>query len=676
MPVAFPPTTPSSCPYRRCESQSTPYYPYCPYPSPSLNCVRSSVVNVVWPWKGQRPNSALGVYKIAISDVRGLRQITQCLPYNLSAIQMASALNALPLIAARGGVTVRRYGNQSDVASSYGFTYRIEVDAVSTALFAAGRLTAAIQCYGMQCGDCYETEVAFEPAHAPYCLTGANFSTTNPNTCVMTPSLSVTALSVQSYCNYTGKGTLELTSSRHRLPPITTSTIAVSSGIGVVAADVVEWSKFQGVSEGILVVAGAGWEGWQSSSLLYAPSWTLDRGLVSVLLQAPTCVISITTFTVQDNAAVLTSAPSSNFTVQSLQWAGGVIGGLGTTSVQSSLVMSGASKFLSYGMHLVLAASASADWGQGNFYLGNGANVTVLGDWRISNYGAKITVYQAPQSADAALLNPFEDTQGRSWGSYYSDALTSELRPGWYLNPLCGDYCLTSSQMTFGGKGNLSTSTSANVSFYLPLNMIDESTIKVGDYADVSLHNGGTLGNEVVVDLSPGAVIHLTGGSLNMEARSTITGAGDLVVDAGAHNLAFSINAHITISNVSHYPFPLCSELTCVCMFVGFADLADKSRSESDHHLLWRPYDQWHRQSAGRALRHHHRHLQGGLSQGPSRHPVPFNWHRTAALALRRVRRTRHLSPRKHDVTQLLHLGRVRHLLSSSPFSIADVLCV
>jgi hypothetical protein len=48
-----------------------------------------------------------------------------------------------------------------------------------------------------------------------------------------------------------------------------------------------------------------------------------------------------------------------------------------------------------------------------------------------------------------------------------------------------------------------------------------------------------------------GAAILLTGGSLNMEATCTITGAGDLVVNAGEHNLAFSINAHITISGGS-----------------------------------------------------------------------------------------------------------------------------
>jgi hypothetical protein len=48
-----------------------------------------------------------------------------------------------------------------------------------------------------------------------------------------------------------------------------------------------------------------------------------------------------------------------------------------------------------------------------------------------------------------------------------------------------------------------------------------------------------------------GAVISLTGGSLNMEATCTITGAGDLVVNEGEHNLAFSINAHITISGGS-----------------------------------------------------------------------------------------------------------------------------
>lgn len=71
-------------------------------------------------------------------------------------------------------------------------------------------------------------------------------------------------------------------------------------------------------------------------------------------------------------------------------------------------------------------------------------------------------------------------------------------------------------------------------------------------------------------------MIRLTGGSLNMEARCTIAGAGDLLVDAGAHNMAFSINAHITISNVS-YPHQMVWKVLCLMvlfLLLGFVDLA------------------------------------------------------------------------------------------------------
>ena len=85
-----------------------------------------------------------------------------------------------------------------------------------------------------------------------------------------------------------------------------------------------------------------------------------------------------------------------------------------------------------------------------------------------------------------------------------------------------------------------------------------------------------------------GGIIELIGGSLNMEAFCTIAGAGDLVVKAGEHNLAFSIDAHITISNVSENasclrPILFYSNLRWVAL--GVANLAFQSWSCPNHQI-------------------------------------------------------------------------------------------
>ena len=474
----------------------------------------SPVVNVVWPWPGVSPNPDRGVYKIQVSNVFGVQQSTRCLPYNASVAVLAVELNRLSLISSRGGVTIRQYGNQSDASYAYGYTYHIELDAVSTDLLeTGGPLSAAIACYGQQCGDCYATEVEFEPDFSPYCLKGANFSTSNPNTCVIPPTISIAPLSSLSFCNYTGRGSLSFSSSRHRLPPVTSGTISISDGIGVAAADRVNWHRLQVVHRGKIVFAGTGWEGWETSYLLYAATWTREREFVGDLLSAPRTHATITSLTVQDNATFVTSCPNSTFAVTAVVWNGGMIGGLGQMTIQTSFDLSGATKFLSYGMQLVLASTSTSLWDIGDVYLGNGANITVFGQWIIASTATNpITIFQAPpdslsfSDSSTGSTSRFAETSGRSWGSYYSQGLVGnpELLSGWYLNPLCGEFCLTNSQMTFSGSGILQTRPQSSIFFYLPLNMIEQSVINVGDNGAFSLQDGGTLGNEVFVNIFPG----------------------------------------------------------------------------------------------------------------------------------------------------------------------------
>jgi hypothetical protein len=477
---------------------------------------------------------------------------------------MTTALNALSLVQNYGGVTVRRIGNQTDSLFAYGFTYHIEFDSVTTAMFSKGPLTLDVYCYGRFCpggGTCSQTEVLFPPRHSHYCQRHQNYSLTNADTCVIDPTRSMKRLSTLSYFNITGaSGVLKLTNSRHRLPPIIPSaTLSISSnGVGIVAADVIAWKEYIGSENSMLVMTGTSWLSWEASYLLYAPSWTILRSYSNELLHVPTTQVSLSSLVVKDSSSFMTASPLAQFTVTDCAWNGGVIGGLGTVRIMKSLAIHDRSnKYLSYGMQLILDAQASANWTTGDLYLGNGANISVLGNWAISNQqlssssatSVPITIYQSPMTEVAA--NPLAGTQGRSFGSYYSGQITNpELQSGWYLNPLCGIYCLTYSQMTFTGKGILQVVRSSNIRFYLPLNMISQSRIDVGLNAIIALNDGGILGNDVIVNLSPGASILLTGGSLNMEATCTITGAGDLVVNAGEHNLAFSINANIKITNV------------------------------------------------------------------------------------------------------------------------------
>ena len=89
------------------------------------------------------------------------------------------------------------------------------------------------------------------------------------------------------------------------------------------------------------------------------------------------------------------------------------------------------------------------------------------------------------------------------------------------------------------GNGEIRTGDNSYTLFFLPLNIVGSSRFNIRAGAVVDVASGGIFGNDVVVDLSIGTTLELSGGQMLMEATCTIQGAGELLVSAGSHNLAF-----------------------------------------------------------------------------------------------------------------------------------------
>jgi len=124
----------------------------------------------------------------------------------------------------------------------------------------------------------------------------------------------------------------------------------------------------------------------------------------------------------------------------------------------------------------------------------------------------------------------------------------AELRPGWYVNPRCGEHCNATNQFIIQGNGVIETTNGAAATFLLPVQIIGRNQFYLRPQAHVFFASGGTFGNNVVVTLGQLALLALSGGQMLMQATCTIQGAGELQVTDGAHDLSFIIDAHITIS--------------------------------------------------------------------------------------------------------------------------------
>ena len=492
-----------------------------------------------------------GVYRLKLS-VGTTKEISDCIPYNATAKELTNILRKINLVDRRGGVTVRRYGNQNDLLYAYGFTYRIELDAASTAHFKEGPLEVSFYCYGLSCG-CADTKVTvIASSGLSLCPNPSNYSHLEVDTCVIPPSVGISRISTLSYLSTKGTGEIKILDGSHRLMPISNVGVSILSGTGIVAASVIQWSSLDVANIGKLIISGTGWAGWDSSYLLFSPNWNDQRGLFSYLSNAPPAIMSAQYFSVTDGGRVVTTGPGTKMYWASGKWDGGIIGGESDLYIIDKISLAGAHKALRYGITVHINDSAVATWTNGNITLANGARVLVRGIFNVTNSDSNTTIVIGEahllKSSSIVSQNLMIAEPGRNWQSYFDRLIASELRPAWYTNPLCGDKCLLVNELYIEGHGQIVTDADSNSLFLLPLNIVGTSKFNVGKNAKVNLGSGGIFGNDVVVDLSVGTTLELSGGRMKMEATCTIKGAGELIVTAGSHDLSFSVDAHITIS--------------------------------------------------------------------------------------------------------------------------------
>lgn len=503
----------------------------------------------------------LGVYRLTVANLAASPAVSvtsDCIPYNASAAHLKEILDRLSLVSARGGVTVRRYGNESSIRYSYGYTYRIEMDAPPTTAFAQGSLDVTLNCYGGTGGNCNcaETKVTLlDGTGVEQCPLTGNYSNVDPNTCVLPPTIVLNKLSTLSYMETAGSGSVVVSGGLHRLPPVSNVVIATqSTGTGVVAADDISWEGLRSQDDGRLVLAGTGWTAWDSSFLLYAPEWTYGRRILSKLDYAPQFNMFANTFFVDGLGHVLASCPGSNLTVVRGEWAGGVIGGRFNVFVTERIDATTAGKSLRYGVSMTVGSAGVLHWTSGNISLVDASKITVLGSYLVdSANSAEVFIGEShllTQPADVAATKSvlLEQLPGRSWNGYFEPHLPKELWGGWYRNPLCGSQCLGWSQLNIDGAGFVTVTTGSNATFFLPINLLGLSSLTIQPQVRVTIESGGICGDGVIIDISSGTTLILNGGQMLMGAACTIQGRGELLVTGGAHDLGFVIDAHITIS--------------------------------------------------------------------------------------------------------------------------------
>ena len=124
---------------------------------------------------------------------------------------------------------------------------------------------------------------------------------------------------------------------------------------------------------------------------------------------------------------------------------------------------------------------------------------------------------------------------------------------GWYENPGClGERCLEQPQINVWEEGMMQVESAANVTFIVPVNLMDYDTsivrLAIDEDAFTDFMSGGKCGENVGLSIGNRATYLLTGGSFLMSKTCEITGSGKLTSIAGVHHLAQNIEASITIS--------------------------------------------------------------------------------------------------------------------------------
>lgn len=92
-----------------------------------------------------------------------------------------------------------------------------------------------------------------------------------------------------------------------------------------------------------------------------------------------------------------------------------------------------------------------------------------------------------------------------------------------------GFTCSLTDQLTFRGSSSLQFSANTKVSFNLPVNLMDLSTVLIDEFSYVELSSGGMCGNDVKMVMGKNATYALNGGSFNMGSTCSLTGALDSI---------------------------------------------------------------------------------------------------------------------------------------------------
>lgn len=134
---------------------------------------------------------------------------------------------------------------------------------------------------------------------------------------------------------------------------------------------------------------------------------------------------------------------------------------------------------------------------------------------------------------------------------YFDSTLDAEARKTTYINPLCGTECTTTNEFRLQNTAKVVMEASSNSTFLVPIFFEHVTRMELKDNCVAIIESGGELGDDVVIDMKQGSRCELTGGQLLMGLNTVIQGEGDLIVLEGAHNMAGSIDALITISGGS-----------------------------------------------------------------------------------------------------------------------------
>lgn len=493
-----------------------------------------------------------GVYKLQVKG-KGISGITGCIQYHASAQDVATELAKLQIIKDRGGVTVRKYGDGTDPSFSFGYTYRVEMDAPPTSTFAQGPYDLSVFCYGINNCHCAETKVPLVDNFGQRMCNRreGNSSRIDPAACIVPPVLIVSRISSLSYMNTSGAGSLFISDGTHRLPPVSAITISSTiRGTGIVGADVMKWFGIIVNGRGSIICTGNGWYGWDSAGALWAPEWADYRGKVSLLELAPPFHLAVEFFNINGLGSVLTASPHSNMTWASGVWNGGIIGGRSQLIITKKITVDGANKALRYAITLFVQAQATLLWNRGNISLANGARIVVEGNFtanttgKVRQYMGMAQLLSAPDAIGRELL---AQEKAVNWHGYYGSELPMELRGGAYQNPLCGEQCNRPCVLRFQG-GVFTLVDRSNTVFSLGVELEGPSNMNLGGNAYAEMASGGICGDQVTVDIKFGTSYIFSGGQMAMRRYCTVKGLGELLITGGRHDLSHQIDSLITIA--------------------------------------------------------------------------------------------------------------------------------